>query len=619
MCGICAYIGYNEAYGYIINGLKMLQNRGYDSAGICTINFENVFTISKSASTDTKKAISNLIDRDNYFMNSNIGIGHTRWSTHGGKTDTNAHPHLCYQNKFALVHNGIIENYLEIKTELQNNGIYCRSGTDTEVIVNLISLIYTKTHNVEDSIKTTINKLRGTWGLVILCTDTPDTIYAIRHGSPLLVGIGDDYAVISSEQSGFCKFVDNYKCISNNNLVVINKHNNKISYNIDCTEDIYTVSASMDCTDPYPYPHWTLKEIYEQYDSSKRAIGNGGRLESDSKVKLGGLMQHMFELSSINNLTLIGCGTSYYAGLASSRIFKKICNFNSVQVIDGGEFDITDLPKNDNNGIILLSQSGETRDLLNAIETIKNNKINAHLIGVINVVDSMITREVSCGVYLNSGREVGVASTKVFTSQIIVLYLIAIWFSQTRSINIDERRKLIHDIKLLPDNIMACISSVHDQIKAVAQNIYMKDHIFILGKGISEAIAKEGALKIKELSYIHAEGYSSSALKHGPYSLIEDGTCVIIINPDDEHYCKNCSVIEELKSRNAYVISITDTTNVTHINSNKADIIINIPSNNNFVYLLSVIPFQLLAYELAFLRKVDIDMPRNLAKSVTTD
>lgn len=615
MCGICAYIGYNEAYGYIMFGLKMLQNRGYDSAGICTIDNTDKFLMQKYTSIGTTKALSKLVNKDNFFVNSHIGLGHTRWSTHGGKTDKNAHPHMCYQNKFVLIHNGIIENYIDIKKELESYGIVFRSETDTEVIVNLISYLYSGNNNVEKSIREAINRLSGTWGLVILCIDQPDRMYAIRHGSPLLIGLGEDYAIISSEQSGFCKFVDNYKCIDNNNLVIIKKVDDKITYSINHEKDLYKVSVAMNDTTPSPYPHWTIKEIYEQYDSARRAMGFGGRIENESKVKLGGLTRDMFELSNIENLILLGCGTSYYACLTGATILKVISDFNSVQVIDGGEFSLYDIPRKGKTGIIILSQSGETRDLLNAIDHIKKNNKDVHLIGVVNSVDSMIARQVDRGVYLNAGKEVAVASTKVFTSQVIVLYLIAIWFSQIRSTNIEMRKSIINDLKILPDNITYTINETHDAIKNIAKNINKQKSIFILGKGISEAIAKEGALKIKELSYIHAEGYSSSALKHGPYSLIEKGMCVIIINPDDEHYSKNCSVIEELKARDAYVISITDVIK----DNNRADKILKIPQNKNMSYLLSVIPLQLLAYELAVSKDLDVDMPRNLAKSVTTD
>lgn len=615
MCGICAYIGYCESYGYIIHGLKMLQNRGYDSAGICSISYNHNFKCMKYASDSNEKALSKIVNKDVYFNNSNIGIGHTRWSTHGGKTDNNAHPHISHNNKFALVHNGIIENYMEIKKELISKGIKFQSDTDSEVIVNLISYNYGIIGDVETAITDSINRLSGTWGLVILCTDTPHKLYAIRHGSPLLIGFGDDYAIISSEQSGFGKFVDSYKCVDNNDLVVIEKSNNKISYNFNHNIDLYKVSASLDITTPDPYPHWTLKEINEQVNSIRRAMGFGGRINNMEKVKLGGLSQYKFELSEIDNLIILGCGTSFYAGSVGSYVLKEISGFNTVQVIDGGEFSLYDIPNNGKTGVIVISQSGETRDLLNCIDLIKSNTNDIFIIGIINVVDSMIAREANCGVYLNAGKEVGVASTKVFTSQVIVLYLIAIWFAQIKSIDNVRRLDLISNLTKLPENAQLIINSIDNQIESIATHIKDHKNLFTLGKGISFAIAREGALKIKELSYIHAEGYSSSALKHGPYSLIDNGTCVIIINPNDQFYHKNISVIEELKARNAFVVSITDIETET----NKADVIIEIPENGELFCILAVIPLQLLAYKLAVMKNLDVDMPRNLAKSVTTD
>ena len=613
MCGICAYIGYNDAYEYLMFGLKMLQNRGYDSAGICTIR-DNKFIIEKYASKSDITAVDLLDNKEDIFKNSSIGCVHSRWSTHGAKTDENAHPHVCYQNKFVLVHNGIIENYADIKKKLINTyNIPFKSQTDTEVIVNLISVMYNKLQNTDLAIKKALNQLEGTWGLVIMDIDQPDKLYCARHGSPLLIGFGDNYAMVSSEQSGFCKYVNNYICLNNSDIVVLQKINDKIEFHKNNDYELRNITVDIGSLTPDPYPHWTIKEINEQHDSCMRAMGMGGRIMNDSQVKLGGLASHITELIDIDNLIMLGCGTSYHAGLHCVNLFKQMSGFNTVTVYDGAEFTKYDIPNIGKTALLILSQSGETRDLHNALTIAKDN--NLYTIGVVNVVDSLIAREVHCGVYLNAGKEVGVASTKAFSSQVVVLNMIAVWFAQIRNINAYKRRAIIQGLRRLPIDIKHTIDSVYDKCKQVAE--YLKPHhsLFILGKDICESVAKEGSLKIKEIGYIHAEGYSSSALKHGPYSLIEPNIPIIIINPEDEYYPKNISIIEEVKSRCAYVISITDIDN----DNNPADIIIKIPNNNPFRGLLSVIPMQIIAYELACYKGHNPDLPKNLAKCITVE
>jgi glucosamine--fructose-6-phosphate aminotransferase (isomerizing) len=618
MCGICGFIGYENCYQYLINGLIQLQNRGYDSAGICLID-DKSYLLKKYATTQEMTAVNILANDENkyYFNNSDatIGIAHTRWATHGAKTDNNSHPHICYNNRFSLVHNGIIENYVEIKEKLLSHGVTFNSQTDSEVIVNLISYNYTHVHDTVAAINLSLKQLEGTWGLVILNLDTPDKIYCIRHGSPLLIGLGDDFCIISSEQSGFSKYVNNYICINNNDLIVLEKHNNQIRFEKNITQnyDLLQVNRQNNELSPDPYKYWTLKEINEQPDSVMRALGMGGRIKDDYNVKLGGLSKITEELTDIENLIILGCGTSYHAGLHVLPTFKRLCGLNTVQIFDGAEFNEYDIPKShmDKTAIILLSQSGETRDLYQGLEIAKNK--NLLTIGIINVVDSQIAKDVTCGVYLNAGREVGVASTKAFTSQVVILNLVAVFISQIKNINKYTRKEILGNIRILPVNIREILDNIRDSCIRVAK--YLKDQksVFILGKNSAEAIAKEGALKIKEIGYIHAEGYNSSALKHGPYSLIEVGTPVIILCFEDDYFKKNLSIIEEVKSRNAYVIVITD-----NIRTDKADIIIRIPRNNKFSELLSIIPMQLIAYELSILKGHDPDFPRNLAKTITT-
>lgn len=617
MCGICAYIGYNNIYGYLIFGLKMLQNRGYDSAGIVGLDKENNIKLKKYASREDINAVDLLEDDEDEFRDCTIGICHSRWATHGAKTDYNAHPHICYQGKFSLVHNGIIENYEEIKNNLvENYGIEFKSETDTEVIVNLISICYNELNDTEKAINKALSMLEGTWGLVIMDRDDRNRLYCARHGSPLLIGFGKNnkYAIVASEQSGFCRYVSNYICLENHDIIVIEKNKDFVSFYNNKNQDyeLKEITIDIGSISPKPYEHWTIKEINEQFTSSMRAIGMGGRIKNDYEVKLGGLIDHEDDLIILDNLIILGCGTSYNAGLHVSKVFKRISGFNSVSVYDGGEFSECDIPRMGKTGLLIISQSGETKDLHRSLELGKRKGL--YMIGVINIVDSLIARDVHCGVYLNSGREVGVASTKAFTSQVIVLNMIAVWFAQIRNINREQRYQIIHDLKNISTDIKHTIS----QVQKVCENIgiYLKDKnsLFVLGRDMNESIAREGALKIKELGYIHAEGYSSVALKHGPYSLITLGTPIIIIIPDDKYYAKNSSIIEEIKSRGAYIFAISNRDKVSREN-----ILIKIPTNKSFQGLLSVIPMQLIAYYLACNKNINPDFPRNLSKTVSVD
>ena len=604
MCGIIASIN-NEVYSILINGLMQLQNRGYDSAGITVIQNERFNTI-KKASSNEENAIDYL---KNTKIKGNVGIGHTRWATHGAKTDKNSHPHISNCEKFSLVHNGIIENYQNLKDFLINEGYEMYSETDTEVIVNLISFYY-KSNNIIDSIKECVNKLEGTWGLAILCVDNPNTLYTTRFGSPLLVGYDDNTAIITSEKSGFCNLINNYFVLSNHDICVIKK-GNKIDVKTDCPYKIKRIEKSFTELTPDPYQHWMLKEIFDQKNSSIRAIKLGSRLLNNDSVFIGGLNEKKNELENVDNLILLGCGTSYNAGCYVINIFKDLCKFNSVQIIDGADFKFLDVPKKGKTCLILLSQSGETKDLHRCINIAKQYEL--FTIGVVNVVDSLIAREVDCGCYLHAGREFAVASTKSFTSQVIVLILISLWFSQTYypHENIIKRKQIISDLRNLQNDIVKTFD-IRDKIKNLIPLFENKKSCFVLGKGFGEAIAKEGSLKIKEISYIHAEGYSTSSLKHGPFALLEKDFPVILLSLNDEYISKTNNAYQEIKSRYAKVIRIT---NYECDEENS----IQVPYNKTFSHLLMIIPLQFLSYELAISRNLNPDMPRNLAKVVTVE
>jgi glucosamine--fructose-6-phosphate aminotransferase (isomerizing) len=607
MCGIISILSKNNNIkNIIINGLEQLQNRGYDSAGITYFNKK--FNTIKYASTNEIRAIEKLKYETKKIDKFNLGIGHTRWATHGAKTDNNSHPHHSFDNKVILVHNGIIENFDKLKNKIIKQKITFKSETDTEVIANLIAFHY-QTNNFIDSIKITLDQLEGTWGLVIINTDTPNKLYCVRKGSPLLISQTEDFIMVSSELAGFNGLVSNYFILDGNDLCEMSLQDNKLELKTQQKYQLKDNNINNFNLSPDPFPHWTIKEIEEQYESSIRALSFGGRLLDENKVKLGGLEPYIQILKRIDNIIFLGCGTSYNAALIGSNYFKELCNFNSISVYDGADFKANDIPKIGNTALIFLSQSGETKDLHRCINIGK--ELDLFLIGVINVVDSMIAREVDCGVYLNAGREVGVASTKCFTSQVIVLSLISIWFSQIHNHNENQRKEYVESLRKLPNDIKNTIQ-VSKENKDKLVDIVNKDNLFILGKGISEYISYESALKIKEISYIHAEGYNGSSLKHGPFALLSEDFPVILISPNNIHYQKMLNVYQEIKSRNAPIIFITNV---------KTDIknSLIIPNNKKFGDLLTIIPMQFLAYNLSIIKNINPDYPRNLAKSVVVE
>jgi glucosamine--fructose-6-phosphate aminotransferase (isomerizing) len=660
MCGIFGILtnqNNQNLYQIIINGLIQLQNRGYDSSGIClldTINQSNNqltnqsinqstnqtinqshFIITKYASTSSESSINKLLKNKpelNQTNNIQCGIGHNRWATHGGKTDNNAHPHLSNDNQFVLVHNGIIENYQDLKNFLIENNYIFYSQTDTEVIVNLISYYYNKSEeenkeiNTEinknktfEAIKKTITQLQGTYGIIVINKDEPNNLFAVRNGSPLLIGYTEDYAIITSEQSGFCNMVSTYITLNNDDICIISRNNNSKDNNritVDTSNQYIEKKVNIlkyELT-PDPFKHWTIKEIYEQPNTIFNSINRGGRILSNSEVKLGGLEQNIDKLKDINNIILLGCGTSYHAGLYGSYFLKNLCNFYTVQVFDGAELNEYDIPKYGNCAFILISQSGETKDLHRCIEIAKEHNIIT--IGIVNVVDSLIAREVDCGIYCNAGREMGVASTKAFTCQVVCLSMLSIWFAQINGLNENKRIKIIKDLHNLSNDYKNTIYTCNETIKELANKFINYNNLFLLGKGTDEYVAKEGSLKIKEISYIHSEGYSSSSLKHGPFALLDETFPTIIINSCEEHTNKIINCFEEVHSRNSPILFITNNYN---IQLKKNCDIINICKNNSFSSLIAMIPLQLLAYYLSTYKNINPDIPKNLAKVVTVE
>lgn len=617
MCGIFGCIGTDKCFEYGIYGLEQLRNRGYDSAGCCAINSKNELILRKFATNHNIDSIDMLKECNATFNGCINGIFHTRWATHGSKTDCNAHPHLDNKERIAVVHNGIIENYYDLKIELETkHNIIFKSQTDTEVIVNLISIYYDEVdenneHHMEEAIIKAVSRLQGTWGLVIINKDKPDNLYCVRHGSPLLLGFGGSYIIVTSEQSGFGHNVNNYICLENDDIIVIRRRNNIVNFEkIDSYErkDITTHISELT---PEPYLHWTIKEIHEQYEASIRAISFGGRISEDNKIILGGLNQRIDQLKNIEHLLLLGCGTSLNAGFHGMTYFKELCNFTTVMAIDGSEFTSHDIPKRGKTCAIFLSQSGETKDLYRCLNICRYNDILT--IGVVNVVDSLIAREVDCGCYLNAGREVGVASTKAFTSQVILLSMIAIFFAQIHNINKSKTNHYIKCLRQLPTDIRKIVDNKKINYREIVTLLCNHKSLFILGKGSMLSVAQEGSLKIKEIGYIHSEAYGGNSLRHGPYAVIEKNTPIIFISPYDENFSIMNNTVEEVKSRNATPIIISDSKDV----SRHAMITITVPKNDIYKGILHNIPMQLIAYYMAIEKGHNPDMPKNLSKCVS--
>lgn len=623
MCGIFGCIGLDtarvECFKYGIAGLRQLQNRGYDSAGSCGINHDGKLNLKKFATTLEEDSITALEKNSDLYQNCTNIIFHTRWATHGAKTDVNAHPHLDYKNRIALVHNGIIENYYDLKKELEENyGIEFRSETDTEVIVNLISVYYDQCRDengighMEDAIMKALSRLQGTWAIVVICIDKPDNMYCARHGSPLLIGFGGgSYIIVTSEQAGFGPYVNNYICLNNGDITVLRKRNNVIFFENIENYAIRDITIQNNELSPEPYKHWTIKEINEQYEASIRAMSFGGRIVENDSVRLGGPMMHINKLKKMNHLILLGCGTSLNAGMHGTTFFKDLCNFNTVSAFDGSEFLPEDIPREGNSCAILLSQSGETKDLYRCIKICRDLEI--FTIGVINVVDSLIAREVDCGCYLNAGREVGVASTKAFTSQVIILSMLAIFFAQINGLHSSKREQYIKSLRQLPTDIKKTVTSSDAKCQVIADYLIKQPDMYILGKGSLIPCASEGALKTKEIGYIHAEAYGGNSLRHGPYAIIEPGTPIIFLNPDDSNFSLMNNTVEEVTSRSAYPIIISDSPNVSRHCIHK----IIVPDNKIYKGILHNIPVQLIAYWMAVKKGHNPDMPKNLSKCVS--
>lgn len=609
MCGIVACLSINSnVINKIIQGLELLQNRGYDSAGIC-YQSDSAIILQKFATTDELDSIVAL--KNSISATSKLAIGHTRWATHGPKTDINAHPH--FSDNVYLVHNGIIENFEELSQELTD---YKRkSQTDTEIIAHLINFYITKYNsekNIQEILELTQKKLKGTWAIALIIKEYPDSIFFLKNGNPLLIGLNETDLIAASEPIAFYNHVNTYCSLPDNTVIQIKRNNNILDLSpLKEFKILRTVKTRIQ-TSPYPFSHWTIKEIMEQPTAILRATNLGTRIVNNNVI-LSGLAEYKNQILELDHLLILGCGTSLNAGALGCKYFEKLDAFNLVKVIDASEFQDYHIPKKGKTGLLVLTQSGETKDVDRAIDHAK--KKNILVISVVNVVGSLIARRADCGVYINAGREVAVASTKSFTSQVVILALIAIWVAQNKKIKLDLCLEFIDSIKHLPYDIEQVLS-YWNECKQIVNVIKDKHNCFILGREECSSIATEASLKIKEITYLHAEGYPGGALKHGPFALIEKGTVVFIIAPDNKNYEKMCSAAAEVKARGATTVLIT---NKTSYNINLFDFKIDLPWNKTFAALISVIPFQMLAYELSITKGINPDKPRNLAKVVTVD
>jgi len=630
-CGIVGFVGEEPAVNYLLEGLIILQNRGYDSAGIVTINGkDHDLKITKHASLGTTSDSIELVKKNapNTHGNDNIGVAHTRWATHGGKTDANAHPHMDYKSRVALVHNGTIENSHALKSELQARGIPFKSETDTEVIVQLIGSHLDEGMDIMEAVRKTLSRLEGTWGLAIVHKDTPGQIIAARNGSPLVVGIGKGRMFVASEVSAFNRHTNQFIALNDGEVAVVKADG--VSLDLARIEKAHQEHIQLS---PEPFPHWTIKEIMEQPEALSRTLAFGARFSPDGKsVKLGGLEANKSVLMGIKHLMIAACGTSYFAGMYGARLMRSLRAFDTVTTMDASEVSPEFFPHK-KGGLLVISQSGETKDTHRSV--VQAQEAMVPRFSVINQVGSMIARATNCGVYINAGREHAVASTKAFTTQVTALALIAAWFSQNRVLDSEgfvsadalvsaehqarsqKTVELIESIQRLP---IYCGMSLrtHDKCRDIAQRLKDQQHMFILGKGYAEPIAYEGALKVKEISYIHAEGYSGGALKHGPFALLDEGVPVVMLVLNDQHAELMRIAAAEVRARGAHTIIITDKQELAKGIANEEDVVV-IPSNGPMTALLGVIPLQLIAYELSLLKGNDPDKPRHLAKAVTVD
>ncbi|MBK6398300.1 MAG: glutamine--fructose-6-phosphate transaminase (isomerizing) [Bacteroidetes bacterium] len=613
MCGIVAYIGHREAYPIIIKGLQRLEYRGYDSAGVAILNGD----------LKVYKKAGKVSDLNDFVKGKDvvgkIGMGHTRWATHGEPNDRNAHPHYSQSSKFAIIHNGIIENYSSIKAELIKRGHTFNSDTDTEVLIHLIEDIHENGNvSLEEAVRLALGEVIGAYAIVVLSKDNPNELICARKGSPIVLGVGknkDEYFV-ASDATPIIEYTNNVIYLNDGEVAYIKdgKLTVKTIENQVKTPYIHELEMKLEQLEKGGYEHFMLKEIYEQ----PRSIWDSMRGRIDAKkgfLRLGGIAEYENKFVKAKRIVIIGCGTSWHAGLVAEYLIEDLARI-PVEVEYASEFRYRNPVIYEDDIVIPISQSGETADTLAAIELAKSK--GATIFGVCNVVGSSIPRATHAGAYTHAGPEIGVASTKAFTAQVTVLTLMALQMARSRGTITDSRfHQLLNELEAIPAKVERALLA-NDAIKLLAERFKDAPNALYLGRGYGFPVALEGALKLKEISYIHAEGYPAAEMKHGPIALIDEEMPVVVIATKNETYEKVVSNIQEVKARKGIVIAIITEGDETV--KGMADYCIEVPETDDIlVPLISVVPLQLLSYHIAVLRGCNVDQPRNLAKSVTVE
>jgi glucosamine--fructose-6-phosphate aminotransferase (isomerizing) len=612
MCGIVAYVGNREAYPLILKGLKRLEYRGYDSSGVALLEKDKLNIYKKKGKVSDLEA-----ELAGKHLAATIGIGHTRWATHGEPNDVNAHPHYSNNRKLSIIHNGIIENYASIKQNLIKKGHIFLSDTDTEVLIHFIEDIQQETGNSLDAaVKLALKEVVGAYAIVVMSVDHPGQLIAARKGSPLVIGIGEGEYFFASDATPIIEYTKDVVYLDDYEVAVISDGKLSIQ-NLDSTETIpyiQKLEMELETIEKGGYDHFMIKEIFEQ----PRSIADSmrGRLRADdAHLQLGGLNDYLDKLAKADRVVIVGCGTSWHAGLVAEYLFEELARIN-VEVEYASEFRYRNPVIKENDIVIAISQSGETADTLAAIELAKSK--GATIFGVCNVVGSSIARATHAGAYTHAGPEIGVASTKAFTAQVTVLTLMAIAVAKRKgTISEESYRQLLIELETIPAKVEKVFENA-SKIKEIAFIFTYARNFIYLGRGLNFPVALEGALKLKEISYIHAEGYPAAEMKHGPIALIDEDMPVVFLATRDSSYEKIVSNIQEVKARKGRVIAIV--TEGDTLIPGMVDFVIEVPKTHEILTpLVSVIPLQLLSYYIAVMRGRNVDQPRNLAKSVTVE
>ena len=612
MCGIVAYIGYRQAYPIVLKGLKRLEYRGYDSAGVALL--DNGLNLYKKAGKVSK--LEEFAQDKN--LNSTVGIGHTRWATHGAPNDTNAHPHKSGNGRLAIIHNGIIENYDALKKELIKRGHTFESDTDTEVLIHLIEEIIDKENvTLEEAVRYSLNEVIGAYAIVIIDNENPNKLIAARNSSPLVIGIGKEEFFVASDATPIVEYTKNVVYLDDEQVAIIEKGQEVKIVDIankTITPYIQELEMNLEAIEKGGYEHFMLKEIYEQPQSIQASMR--GRLNSKTgKITLGGVEEFESKFLNADRIIFVACGTSWHSALVGEYMIEDLARI-PVEVEYASEFRYRNPIISEKDIVIAISQSGETADTLAALELAKEK--GATIYGICNIVGSSIARATDAGSYTHAGPEIGVASTKAFTAQITILALMALTLAQKKgSITKTRYQELTSQLNDIPSLVEKVLES-NDQIKYIAEQYKDSANFLYLGRGYNFPVALEGALKLKEISYIHAEGYPAAEMKHGPIALIDENMPVVAIATKIANYQKVVSNIQEVKARNGNIIGIV--TKGDEAVRAISEHVIEIPETDEFLDpLISVIPLQLLSYHIAVMRDCDVDQPRNLAKSVTVE